>query len=201
MKVNTRKALFEFSSIVIAVVLAMGLTEWRQSYLNHKMADASFEKIVLEVKENLEELQRDSLKMAQDLETMTEWVRQHSLKEKKVPLGVNFSYSFLSSSALEVARINQSLTFLPTDKVLAIAQIYDTQEFYSENAAKIFGIMGDLQAKINDAESQEFFEVVQKFRFHMRLVFNTVSAYIEESKGFLEKYGSEMRDQTQTEGS
>lgn len=197
MKVNTRKALFEFSSIVIAVVLAMGLTEWRQSYLNHKMADASFEKIVLEVKDNLEELQQDSVKMAKDLETMAEWVRQRSLKEEKVPLGVNFSYSFLSSSALEVARINQSLTFLPADKVLAIAEIYATQEFYSENAAKIFDIMGDLQGHISESESQEFLAVVQKFRFHMRLVFNTVRAYIAESRDFLEKYGSEVNGQTQ----
>ncbi len=201
MKVNTRKALFEFLSIVIAVVLAMGLTEWRQSYLNHKMADASFDKIVLEVKDNLEELKNDSLKIAKDLETMTEWVRQLSLKEKKVPLSVNFSYSFLSSSALEVARINQSLTFLPTDKVLAIAEIYATQEFYTENAAKIFDIMGDLQGEINQSESPEFLAVVQKFRFHMRLVFNTVRAYIAESQGFLDKYGSGVNDQNKNKGS
>ncbi len=197
MKVNTRKALFEFLSIVIAVVLAMGLTEWRQSYLNHKLADASFDKIVLEVKDNLEELQRDSIKIAQDLETMTEWVRQRSLKEKTVPLGVNFSYSFLSTSALEVARINQSLTFLPADKVLAIAEIYATQEFYSENAAKIFDIMGDLQGEVNESESQEFFAVVQRFRFHMRLIFNTVRAYIAESQEFLDKYGSDLKDKTE----
>lgn len=190
MKVDTRKAVFEFASIVIAVVLAMGLTEWRQSYLNHKMADASFDKIVLEVRENLEQLKQDSLKMANDLETMTEWVRQRTLKEKKVPLGVNFSFSFLSNSALEVASINQSLTFLPSEKVLAIAEIYAAQDFYSESASKIFDIMGDLQGQISQSESQEFFAVVQKFRFHMRLVFNTVKAYIEEAEGFLKEYGT-----------
>lgn len=199
MKINTRKAIFEFSSIVIAVVLAMGLTEWRQSYLNHKMADASFDKIVLEVRDNLEELKQDSIRIARDLETMTEWVRQRSLKEEKVPLGVNFSFSFLSNSALEVARINQSLTFLPADKVLAISEVYATQDFYSENAAKIFDIMGDLQGEIDESESREFFGIVQKFRFHMRLVFNTVKAYIEESEDFLEQYGTEENDQPETE--
>ncbi|GAB5525828.1 MAG: hypothetical protein Roseis2KO_37000 [Roseivirga sp.] len=191
MKVNTRKAIFEFASIVIAVVLAMGLTEWRQSYLNHKMADASFDKIVLEVRDNLEELKQDSLRIANDLETMTEWVRQWTLNEKKVPLGVNFTFSFLSNSALEVAGINQSLTFLPSEKVLAIAEIYAAQDFYSESASKIFDIMGDLQGQINQSESQEFFALVQKFRFHMRLVFNTVKAYIEEAESFLKEYGTD----------
>ncbi len=191
MKVNIRKAIFEFASIVIAVVLAMGLTEWRQSYLNRKMAEASFNKIVLEVRENLEQLKQDSLKIANDLETMTEWARQRSLKEKKVPLGVNFSFSFLSNSALEVAGINQSLTFLPSEKVLAIAEIYAAQDFYSESASKIFDIMGDLQGQISQSESQEFFAVVQKFRFHTRLVFNTVKAYIEEAESFLNEYGTD----------
>ncbi|MCE7994837.1 MAG: hypothetical protein HEP71_22870 [Roseivirga sp.] len=199
MKVNTRKAIFEFSSIVIAVVLAMGLTEWRQSYLNHKMAEASFEKIVQEVRENVAELKTDSLKMANDLKAMTEWVRQWTLKEKKVPLGANFSYSFLSKSALEVARINQSLTFLPGDKVLAIAEIYATQDFYSENAAEIFHLMGDLQGEINRSESQEFFASVQKLRFHMRLVFNTVKAYLNESEDFLEKYGTGINSEQTTD--
>lgn len=200
MKLNTRKAIFEFSSIVIAVVLAMGLTEWRQSYLNHKMAAESFEKIVQEVRDNVEELKGDSLKMANDLEAMSEWVRQWALKEKKVPLGANFSYSFLSRSALEVARINQSLTFLPGDKVLAIAELYAAQDFYSENAAEIFDIMGDLQGEINRAESQEFFAIVQKLRFHMRLVFNTVKAYLEESEDFLEKYGTGINVEHSTAG-
>lgn len=198
MKAHTRKAIFEFGSIVIAVVLAMGLTEWRQSYLNHKMADVAFEKIVIEVQENLAELKNDSAKIARDLELMTAWVRQHVKKEEKGPLGVNFSFSFLGNSALEVARINQSLTFLPGEKVLDIAEVYATQDFYSENATKVFDIMGDLQGAINQSDSQEFFAIVQKFRFHMRLVFNTVKAYITESESFLEKYGSETNGGTTT---
>lgn len=194
MKANTRKAIFEFGSIVLAVVLAMGLTEWRQSYLNHKMADASFEKIVLEVRENLAEMKQDSVRIARDLDLMTTWVRQHANKEKKGALGVNFSFSFLGNSALEVARINQSLTFLPGEKVLDIAEVYATQDFYSENATKVFDIMGEIQGTINEPDSQEFFAVVQKFRFYMRLVFNTVKAYITESESFLEKHGSETND-------
>ena len=196
MKANTRKAIFEFGSIVIAVVLAMGLTEWRQSYLNHKMADASFEKIVLEVRENLEGLKKDSLKMGKDLELMRAWVRQHTNNGKKGPLGVNFSFSFLGNSALEVARINQSLSFLPGEKVLDIAEVYATQDFYSENAAKVFDIMGDLQGLINEPDSQEFFAVVQKFRFHLRLIFNTVKAYISESEEFLEKYAAKPENES-----
>lgn len=188
MKVGTRRGLFEFGSIVIAVVLAMGLTEWRQSYLNRNMAEATFEKVVQEVSANLEELKNDSARVAKDLVVMQDWVQKSVNDEKPDPWRVGFTYSFLSNSALEVARINQSLSFLSSEKVLDISEVYSTQDFYAEKATKIFDIMAELQALVHRPDSQEFFSVVQRFRFHMNLILNTMKAYIRESQEFLEKY-------------
>lgn len=188
MKVSTRRGLFEFGSIVIAVVLAMGLTEWRQSYLNRNMAEATFEKVVQEVSVNLEELKNDSARVAKDLVVMQDWVQKSVNDEKPDPWRVGFTYSFLSNSALEVAKINQSLSFLSSEKVLDISEVYSTQDFYAEKATKVFDIMAELQALVHRPDSQEFFSVVQRFRFHMNLILNTMKAYIRESQEFLEKY-------------
>ena len=179
----------------------MGLTEWRQSYLNHSMADRSFQKVIEEVRSNLEELKKDSARIAKDLAIMESWVRKRVNDQKTDPWRVGFTYSFLSSSALEVARINQLLSFLWNEKVLDISEVYATQEFYAEKSARVFDVMGELQGLALKPESQDFFSSVQKFRFHMALIFNTVKAYMKESQKFLDTYDTKNSiPSSETEG-
>lgn len=191
MKRGVKQVAFEFFSIVVAVVLAMALTEWRQDYLNKKQAKLSFQNILHEVRLNLEELKSDSAKIARDLEFMDDWIKATKGNKPTEDFGVNFSFSFLSQSALEVARINQSMAYLSNEKLQDIAEIYATQDFYSENASQVFSIMGGLVGKIDKTESDDFIAGVQKFRFHLNLVFNTVRAYIGEANGLLNKYKNE----------
>ena len=123
MKVNTRRAVFEFLSIVVAVVLAMGLTEARQDYLNKKLAQKSFSNIGEEIRENQEDLRSDSALMAKDRDFMTEWVKAYVNKEKPPRFSVNFRLSILSTAAYEVAKVNQSLTHLCNVHVLFISKV------------------------------------------------------------------------------
>jgi hypothetical protein len=62
-----QRLLFEFLSIVVAVVLAMGLTEWRQDDLNKKQAMISFQNILKEMDQNFEDILADSADIAEDL--------------------------------------------------------------------------------------------------------------------------------------
>ena len=171
----------------------MGLTEWRQSYLNEQMAKASFEKVIEEVRGNLEEMKADSASVAEDLIVMREWVRKKVLKEEAGPWAVGFNYSFLSNSAFEVAKANQSMSFLSLEKVQSVSEIYATQEFYAEKGSLVFDIMGEIQGNINRPDSQEFFSIVQRYRFHMGLIFNTMKAYITEGESFLELYDTQIQ--------
>ena len=190
MKVDSRKAFFEFMSIVVAVVLAMGLTEWRQDYLNQRLANKSFGNILVEIRENLEQMKEDSARIAKDREFMTDWVRKKVREEEAPDFQASFRLSILSEAAWEVAQLNQSMTHLSNEQNMETAEIYALQRFYGQKAAQVFDLMGMLQSEARDQDSEEFFKVVQKLRYHLSLVFNTVKAYIGGCEEFLAKYES-----------
>lgn len=188
MKVNTRRAVFEFLSIVIAVVLAMALTEWRQDHLNRKLAGKSFDNIAAEINDNIEKLRGDSSRIAQDLEFMSTWVKNRVEKKPNESFRATFRLSILSTAAYEVAKLNQSLTHLNNEQNMDIATIYALQTFYTDKASDVFDLMGNLQGEVIDQESDTFFKLVQKMRYNEGLVFNTIKAYISGCEEFLAKY-------------
>ena len=188
MKVNTRQAAFEFLSIVVAVVLAMTLTEWRQDHLNRKLAAKSFDNIATEIRENIEELRGDSARIAKDLQFMSTWVINRVEKKPNESFKANFRLSILSTAAYEVAKVNQSLTHLSNEQNMDIATLYALQDFYTDKASEVFNLMGNLQGEVINQESDAFFKLVQKMRYNEGLVFNTIKSYISGSEEFLAKY-------------
>ena len=185
MKFNFRRAAFEFVSIVVAVILAMTLTEWRQDYLNRQLSKQSLANIIEEVEQNRAELIEDSVKINRDIQFMTQWISDFDKGKQLDDFSLNFSYSFLSSSALEVAKINNSLTFLPNSVNMQIAEMYATQTFYSENALKLFDTMGKLGTTNDKDKLEQFVNTARELRFQMLLIRNTVKAYLTESAEFL----------------
>ena len=69
---------------------------------------------------------------------------------------------------------------------MQIAELYATQDFYSENGARLFDIMGRLGSIKTKEDQQEFYDTVRELRFNMVLVMNTVKAYLKDSQDFLE---------------
>ena len=184
-KVDFRRASFEFLSIVVAVVLAMALTEWRQDMLNNKLARKSLENIILEIQDNRNELLVDSTKIRRDLEFMDRWINDFEKKGEKNEFSLNFDYSFLNRAALDVAINNQSMTYIDFDINMVLAEIYNTQEFYSKKALDVFDAMGELTTSTHKMESEEFLAKVKGFRFQLGLVMGSIRAYLVETESFL----------------
>lgn len=185
-KVNFRKAIFEFLSIVVAVVLAMALTEWRQDVLNEKLAQKSLENIITEIKDNREDLLGDSAKIVRDLAFMDRWIKSFENGKIDEDFSLNFDYSFLKRGALDVAINNQSMTYIDFEINLDLAEIYNTQDFYSQKALDVFDAMASLSSSTDKPESREFLAKVKGFRFQLGLVMGSINAYLEETKSFLE---------------
>ena len=143
---------------------------------------------VEEIGENLEELRADSVRIAKDMEFMKNWVRNRVEGNDSQGFEANFRLSILSRAAYDVAKVNQSLTHLSNEQNMDIAGIYALQDFYTLKASEVFGIMGDLQGDVLDQNTDEFFKLVQKMRYHEGLVFNTIRAYISGGEEFLERY-------------
>ena len=51
---NKKRLGIEFVLIAVAVLLATGLTEWRQARQNKKQAEISFQNIIEEIQDNFE---------------------------------------------------------------------------------------------------------------------------------------------------
>jgi len=189
-KLNLKRAIIEFSSIVVAVILAMSLSEMRQSYLNEKLAEVSFKNIVLEVQHNQSELKKDSIRIASDIEFIQKWILDVSEGKKPETFSVGFSLSFLNTSALEVADINQSRAFLSMEQNMDLAEIYSTQQFYADHGAKMFDVMGVLVGNLSLPDAKDLLPHVLTFRFHLNIIYSTIRAYLGESSAFLEKYAT-----------
>lgn len=189
MKVSAKRAVLEFASIVVAVVLAMSLTEMRQNYLNKKLAQKSLANILEEVRDNRQELLNDSTKIASDLAFMSQWIKDVKEERKPEDFSADFTFSFLSRTALEVAKVNQSLTYLSNEDNMEIAEVYATQEFYSEQGAKLFDVMGNMVGSLTNPNVEDMLPHVVGLRFYLVLVFNTVKAYLAETRELLENHG------------
>ena len=187
---------FEFFSIVVAVVLAMGLTEWRQNVLNKQQSQISFENILDEIRNSTEDLEQDSSKIADDIETIRLWLRTSPNERDTVNLSIGFNFSFLSSSAWEVAKLNQSMTFLENEKVMDLSGIYQSQEFYEASSSRLFSKMGEL-IQVSDRESSEYEKLLRGVLFRLNLTYGGIVAYLGAARRVLDKYtnSSEQADE------
>ncbi len=184
---NFQQVGFEFLSIVVAVILAMALTEWRQDVLNRKQAEVSFQNILQEIGENIDELQNDSSALAEDVEEMGRWLEVDRQHRDTMAMDISFDYSFLTTAAWEVAQMNQSLTFLENQKVQDLAQVYEAQEFYENTGTKVFDLMSGF-ATSGESNSMEYQNAVTALRFKMRLTYASVVTYLGVAKAVRKRY-------------
>ena len=184
---NKQRLTFEFLSIVVAVVLAMGLTEWRQNALNKKQAEVSFQNILKEIDKNFEDLVADSADIAEDLMEIGKWIATDRNYRDTLDFSVNFALSFLNSSAWEVAKLNQSLTFLDQKKVQDISEIYLAQQFLDKMGITVFSQMKNL-VKVDEKNIAPYEEEMRAFNFDMKLMYGSVAAYLNVSRKVLKSY-------------
>lgn len=192
MRIDRKRVALEFTSIVVAVILAMSLSEMRQNYLNKRLAQRSFNSIIAEVQSNQDELKGDSVKLSKDLNFIKKWVSDVKNDVEHESFSTTFSLSFLSESARDVAETNQSLTHLSNEQNLAIAEVYATHDFYAQQGSKMFDLMGEMISNMGESDAKKLLPHVQALKFHMNLIFSTVKAYLEESKEFLSQYATDL---------
>jgi hypothetical protein len=182
MKINTRKALFEFCSILIAVVLAMGLTEWRQEVLNNNQAEKSYKSILEEIQNNHDNLKPDSVIIQELIEKIDLWL--DSPKDVRDTLSsFDYELNLLSKSAWEVAKLNGSMTYIENRRLQSVSLIYEFHDFYMDTGRDVFDVLTDL-SKL-DKESREYEGVMRAMRIKISLTFNAMVGYLQSSRELL----------------
>lgn len=184
---KVRKAALEFFSMLIAVGLAMVLTEWRQNQLNRKEAKESYQNILLEIEENYGDLVNDSTNIGKDLRYIADFIKAHDNGKKHGEFTMSFQLSFLNTSALEVAKINQSMAYLPNERNIRISEVYQTQAFYEEKAKEVFNVMAQLSGYDVNTDPRAFIAKLREYRFQLSLVKGAIHSYLEESEAFIKE--------------
>lgn len=155
MKSGSRKILFEFFSIVIAVLLALFLTEARQNYLDKKQAKSSFRAIQQEIKDNLELIRLDSVDHLKKLEAVNRWLRTSEEHRDTVKFRLEIVHSLTKATAWEVAKLNQVVHHMPDTLVMAISRVYTMQSFYDRSGHDMYGQMTGIMASREKGQFSE----------------------------------------------
>ncbi len=184
MKTGAKKVVFEFLSIVIAVVLAMGLTEWRQDILNHRQAEESYKNVLKEIQSNYRNLRPDSVAMAKTIRDMTTWL-ETSPDQRDTVEDFSYELKLLSKSAWEVAKMNQSLTFIDNQSVLEVSIVYEFHDLYVITGRDVFLALRELQKA--DKESAAYEGEIKAVRITLVLTYNTLLGYLEVARPLLKK--------------
>lgn len=182
MKTGVRKVVFEFLSIVIAVVLAMGLTEWRQDILDHRQAEESYQNIIEEIQNNHNNLLPDSANMVRSILGIDDWLKT-STDYRDTIEEMSYELKLLSKSAWEVAKMNQSLTFIDNQRVLNASIVYEFHDLYATSGRDAFASLRDLQ-KV-DNTSPEYVGEMKALRVSLTLTYNALLGYLEISRRVL----------------
>lgn len=182
MKGGAKKVVFEFLSIVIAVVLAMGLTEWRQDILNHRQAEESYKNIIEEIQNNYNSLLPDSTNMVRSIRSVDDWLRTSEDYRDTIE-EMSYELKLLSKSAWEVAKMNQSLTFIENQRVLRASIVYEFHDLYVTSGRDAFAALRDLQ-RVN-TESPEYEGEMKAVRASLTLTYNALRGYLEIARRLL----------------
>jgi hypothetical protein len=124
--------LLEAASVVVAVLLAFGVDEWRDARAKRELADRAQRSVLAEIRANREELRGVFAVNAKQLESMQrtlDFFDAHpDAKDASVTLG--FHAAQLSVAAWDAARTTQAAQLLPFEWVVDVARVYETQELY-----------------------------------------------------------------------
>ena len=121
----------EAVSVVFAVLIALGVDEWREDRTNAQLAERAIQSIVTEVRSNQEEFAGANEANRAVITRLQEAASDPDLQE----LGVQFEYSLLSEAAWQTAQMTRAAHFMEYETVQRIARLYDLQTLFDEGQA------------------------------------------------------------------
>jgi len=124
--------LLEAGSVVVAVLLAFAVDEWRDARAKRELAERAKRGILSEIQANRDELSHTLAANAshlKDLEaTLAALDADPGARHAQVQLG--FNVAELSDAAWETTRTTQAAQLMPFEWVVEIARVYETQAIY-----------------------------------------------------------------------
>lgn len=170
-RISISKILLEIFSVSFAVLLALGVNEWRNIRANEKLANEALENIRKEILSNLD-IAKETLTLNKEIVKKQKMAFLSIKKEidsnisNSIENDVHsrFPFSFMFSPIKKTAWNSSNLTnaviYLDFDLVQLLSETYENQELYSrvnENIVERFFSPGVFKKETMKAELQAYF--------------------------------------------
>lgn len=142
------RALFEAGLIVLSVLLAFAVDEWRQTRARRERASHALAAIRAELDSNRVLVQRARVHHRAVADTVARYVAAGAPVPQRVYFGGMFNPAYVLGVAWQSARDGGTLGELPYPLVLRLSRVYERQAQYRVlTEALLHGIYGDLMAR------------------------------------------------------
>jgi hypothetical protein len=133
----------EASMVVLAVVIALAVDEWREDHQQRELAERALQVVVAEIESNRAELLRNTPSNEALLEAVVAADRAGEVPDD---FDLTFEYSLISSSAWETAQVTQALHFMSLGQVESLAKLYGLQELFGHAQDRVLNFILDVGA-------------------------------------------------------
>ena len=137
-KFKASEIVIQMVVVVISIILALAVDEWRDERKQQELANRSERSILEELKANQQELDV-SLAINDSIFRSIVVVLQNKTEHKG---GVPFSYAQLSTAAWKMAQGTQALYRIDFNRLLLFARVYELQTLYGTHQSKLLENLG-----------------------------------------------------------
>ncbi len=185
-KIPFKRVLLEIISVVFAVLLALGVNEWRKNLENEQLSRQALVNIVLEIEANKSDIVNGLAEHKQLSTYLDSTLKAYKEVEKgesnAVKKSFRFSYehSVLNSTAWNSAQITQAVKFMDYETISALSTIYELQAIYKDHGKEVIAAMG--KVAYHEAEFKSF---LKANIFNVRISINIEESLVEAYDAFL----------------
>lgn len=128
----------EAAMVVFAVVVALGLEEWREERERYELADRAMGAVLEEIESNIGELD-DARERNREL--LNAIIAADEAQELPGDFDLVYEYSLLSTSAWETAQMTQATQYMPLGRVQELARLYGLQDLFERSQDEVLDIV------------------------------------------------------------
>ena len=176
------QVVFEFLSIVFAVLLALGLNSYKQNKDLQAESQILSNKILSECQKNLASL--DTV-LSQNKEFMVYLDSLRELKDEVKGFGLDFSNELLSGSAWKFTQASRAFQLMDQEFLDDATELYEVQAFYMDISNDMFRNLGEIILRADNLKTRT---MVNTLHYYLQNIVNVADDLKGNYEEFLEKY-------------
>jgi hypothetical protein len=156
----------EIISIVLAVLLALAVDEWRENRANAQLARETLSRIIVELKLNVTELEDITKKhqaMHDQLEGMLDKM-QNKVDLSGIDFNFNIQLGVLHRSAWQTAIFTQAFRHMDFQVVQELSEIYEVHDFYKVHLENIIKNLSSANLFFEEHVQAQFSALLQDIK-------------------------------------